>query len=96
MTINSNIFNPDDIIDSFRANELDGHVLWDILPRENSPTSKGLKKWQQDFTRGGVPWALTKNKNDKYWTLWKIDQRLNEAEIKAERKKPGVNWFADK
>ena len=40
-----------------------------------------------------VPWAITLISGN--YSLWKIDEALDVAEIKQERKKAGVRWYSE-
>lgn len=52
-----------------------------------------LNTWSVWFSKKGCPWAVTQRNGN--FRLWKIDETLSQEEIKKERKKDGVRWFAE-
>lgn len=93
------VFNKDDITDSYNLNELlgahnNGIPVCDFIPiiTLNDPV---LQKWKDWFTQKRISWAVTLHKKNGNCTLWKKDERFTPLEIGAERKKLGVRWFIE-
>ena len=94
------ILNQNKIIDSYKSDELlaaynVGAAVCDFLPciTLNDPI---LQTWKNWFTQKKASWLVTSHRNRPFMcTLWKLDERLDTAEIEAERSKAGIRWFAD-
>jgi len=103
-SIRSIIFAEEDIINSFKLEELlkaikKGQELCKFLPQIDH--SKGdqsiLKTWMEWFTHKGIPWAVCNDVGRKNNAImWKIDERLDANQIKRLQKDSNVSWFADK
>lgn len=93
-------FDITEVVKSFRLLELEKPLCAFIDQISYSKKDQSiLQTWMVYLTKKGVPWAVTEtlpNNCRPSIRLWKMDERLSDAEVKLERANPAVSWFADK
>jgi len=71
----------------------------DISPTEyhrkdNITGEQILDNWRNYFTKRDIPFAISHING--YFTLWKIDERLDNNAVRKEQKNQNVRWFVEK